>query len=694
MKKNLIKVMLLSAGVLLASCGGQPNSVDSSPSASESTGNSQASVTVYTYAEPTYAWSDDNSTCTATRVCNEDPTKNETETVKASHKREEATCNEDGKDIYTATFENKAFAKQVKEVAIAATGHNYGEPTYEWNDDNSTCTATRVCLNDPTHIETETASASVNYAGEPVCEVEIDAIYTAAFENKAFATQTKVVKVVPAHTYGEPTYVWSEDNSTCTATRVCTKDETHIETEKVDAVHVFVNLSCEDDEKDVYTATFENEAFAEQVKEVIHRKATGHAYGEPTYVWSDDNSTCTATRVCANDPTHIETETVNAVHETDDATCDADGKDTYTATFENPAFEQQVKETTIKSPGHQWGEPTYVWSEDNSTCTAIAVCKTDSSHVLKEVVDASVTEEIMPATEETDGFGTLTATFTNELFSSQVKDGPIASLPTLSKLTFTKKEDGSYSVKGNDDEVKGRIKIPAYYGEGEDRGAVTEVEEEAFYYFENIEKVFIPETVVTIGREAFFSCEAMTDVYLKSGALTTIAPYAFYDCYALTSVFIPKSVQSLGNGAFYYCEALESVSFEEDSALTEIGERCFGDCAALKTIDFVEGITLSTLGYSLVCYSPNLVSLELPDFTCAMEDFTVAHCDNLKTLTLPVTMGKLSRFCISQCGIETLNYKGTVAQFAAIPKEEYWADEIMTNVVHCSDGDVDIGPVE
>ena len=62
----------------------------------------------------------------------------------------------------------------------------------------------------------------------------------------------------------------------------------------------------------------------------------------------------------------------------------------------------------------------------------------------------------------------------------------------------------------------------------------------------------------------------------------------------------------------------------------------------------------------------------------------------MKTLTLPVTMGKLCRSCIDQCGIETLNYKGTMAQFAAIPKEEYWADEIKTTVVHCSDGDVNI----
>ncbi len=38
-------------------------------------------------------------------------------------------------------------------------------------------------------------------------------------------------------------------------------------------------------------------------QEVIPAK--GHAYGDVVYVWSEDNSTCTAQRVCANDSTHV-----------------------------------------------------------------------------------------------------------------------------------------------------------------------------------------------------------------------------------------------------------------------------------------------------------------------------------------------------------------------------------------------------
>ena len=65
-------------------------------------------------------------------------------------------------------------------------------------------------------------------------------------------------------------------------------------------------------------------------------QALGHNWGAASYVWSPDSSTCTASRVCANDPTHTETETVEA------ASSVVDGKTVYTASFKNEAFELQT----------------------------------------------------------------------------------------------------------------------------------------------------------------------------------------------------------------------------------------------------------------------------------------------------------------------------------------------------------------
>lgn len=72
--------------------------------------------------------------------------------------------------------------------------------------------------------------------------------------------------------------------------------------------------------------------------------AYGHTYLDPVYVWSDDYSSCTATRTCKYDSTHIMTETVDTIAKvTKPATYTAMGETTYTAAFTNKAFWAQTK---------------------------------------------------------------------------------------------------------------------------------------------------------------------------------------------------------------------------------------------------------------------------------------------------------------------------------------------------------------
>ncbi len=148
------------------------------------------------------------------------------------------------------------------------------------------------------------------------------------------------------HAYGTPSYVWADDNSTCTATAICANDEEHVLTETVNvASSVTQNKTCEDDELSTLTATFTNSVFTTQTKENVKTADKGHTYGEVTYTWSADNSTCTATRTCANDKTHVETETVNAVKTvTQAATTSKVELSKFEATFTNAAFAKQTKE--------------------------------------------------------------------------------------------------------------------------------------------------------------------------------------------------------------------------------------------------------------------------------------------------------------------------------------------------------------
>ena len=76
---------------------------------------------------------------------------------------------------------------------IAALGHDWNEPEYVWADDYGTVTATRTCKADAGHVETETVGTTSAVTKEATFYEEGEIVYTATFENAAFAVQTRAV---------------------------------------------------------------------------------------------------------------------------------------------------------------------------------------------------------------------------------------------------------------------------------------------------------------------------------------------------------------------------------------------------------------------------------------------------------------------------------------------------------------------
>mgnify|MGYP000859028887 FL=1 len=394
----------------------------------------------HSYSEPVYKWSEDNSTCTATKTCSECHNII-TETADVSTKTTDSTCTDEGLNTYTATFKNSGFKTQTKTSKISAKGHKSVSA-------NNAVAAT--CTTDGKESDTICS----------VCGVTL-------------ATGKTVTKT--GHKYGTPAYTWSNDKSTCTAKRTCSvcSDE---QTETVNATSkVTKAATCTETGVTTYTAKFTNTAFAAQtttssISAVGHKSVsannavaatcttdgkesdtvcsvcgvtlatgktiakTGHKYGTPTYTWSKDGKTCVAKRVCANNGTHIETESATITNKVKTpATCTVKGTRTYTATFKNTAFKTQAKDIQdIAALGHKYGTPTYTWSNDGKTCIAKRVCANEGAHI--ETENGTITNKVKtPATYTTKGTTTYTATFKNTAFKAQTKD--IQNIPVLEKLT-------------------------------------------------------------------------------------------------------------------------------------------------------------------------------------------------------------------------------------------------------------------
>ena len=102
---------------------------------------------------------------------------------------------------------------------------------------------------------------------------------------------------------------------------------------------------------------------------------------------------------------------------------------------------------------------------------------------------------------------------------------------------------------------------------------VTGISAYAFEYSNKMTSVTIPNSIITIGKGAFYSCPLLSSVTIPS-SVTTIGESAFYECLQLSSVVIGDNVTSIGTYAFDYT-VLTSVAIP--GSVTSIGYGAFGN---------------------------------------------------------------------------------------------------------------------
>ena len=129
----------------------------------------------------------------------------------------------------------------------------------------------------------------------------------------------------------------------------------------------------------------------------------------------------------------------------------------------------------------------------------------------------------------------------------------------------------------------------------------------AFQYQSSLTSVTLPNSIIHIGR------------------------WAFYRCTSLPSINIPNSVTSIGDHAFDACKSLTSITIP--NSVTWIGGEAFCDCSSLTSVTIPDGVTHINSGTFKNCSS--LTSITIPNSVTHIENHAFKGCSSLTSITIP-----------------------------------------------------------
>ena len=165
-----------------------------------------------------------------------------------------------------------------------------------------------------------------------------------------------------------------------------------------------------------------------------------------------------------------------------------------------------------------------------------------------------------------------------------------------------------------------------YYADdsGEFKGTipngVERIEDEAFSCC-TVEKIYIPDSVTSVGSNLFENATSLKSVRLPSG-LKKLSPYMFAGCSSLEQIEMPFEIESFEEGLFAGCSSLKDIPFR--AGIKELPNYVFSGCSQLR-------------------------SLILPDTIEKICEGAVSDCENLTTLVLPASLKEIEEGAFEGC---------------------------------------------
>ena len=204
----------------------------------------------------------------------------------------------------------------------------------------------------------------------------------------------------------------------------------------------------------------------------------------------------------------------------------------------------------------------------------------------------------------------------------------------------------------------------------------------AFSDCENLSKVILPNSVISIGESAFWGCTGLVSITIPN-SVTSIANEAFAYCENLNHITLPSCLTDIGWGAF------SDTAYYDDTKNWE--KRCEGDVLYLgnylieansiaNTYSVKDG-TKAIASWAFRCCS-ELQSITIPDSVTSIGDRAFQYCTNLSEIVVPNSITHIGgqAFAFTAYANDGINWDENILYLGSYLIEINYSDSDVYNI--------------
>ncbi len=200
---------------------------------------------------------------------------------------------------------------------------------------------------------------------------------------------------------------------------------------------------------------------------------------------------------------------------------------------------------------------------------------------------------------------------------------------------------------------------------------IVSIGDNAFAYNHRLAGIYLPQNLKTIGKYAFTNCRGITGIAFPT-SLESIGECAFMDS-GLTYISIPENIKTIGEGAFARLFSLSDFFVEDGNSEFRVDNRILYSKDMTRLLSCppyaISGSFEVPYGVERIdsyafsnCYSLN--SINLPETLTTIGDEAFSNCSSLNSIYIPNSVESIGKRAFSSCGFNYFSVPSGITQIS------------------------------